>query len=269
MGFERILSVLQGKSSNYDTDLFEPLVRRLEELTGKRYGLGPGGRRHGRGGDERRLPRLRRPHARGVVGASATGRCPRTRGAATSCAGSSGARRASVARYSGVEEPFLFALVPTVAEVLGDAFPEIAAQTHHIQLLVKSEEESFRKTLDRGLVLFERMADKVAQGGSKTLPGAEAYELYATFGFPQDLVELMARERGMDVDLEGWREARNRPTARSASRRASSSSSSPPSSSAGVRPRRARRTMTPEWLDHGGRGRADRRARSRRGPAAS
>src|SRR5437764_12527240 len=78
----------------------------------------------------------------------------------------------------------------------------------HVKLLVKSEEESFGKTLERGLVLFESAAAKVEKSGSKTIDGAQAFELYATYGFPQDLVELMARERGLAVDLAGWERAK-------------------------------------------------------------
>jgi alanyl-tRNA synthetase len=94
-----------------------------------------------------------------------------------------------------------------VAEVLGEAFPEIARRQEHIQLLVKSEEEAFAKTLGRGLVRFEELAGRVRESGATELPGAEAYELYATFGFPRDLVELMAREREMQVDGAGWEKA--------------------------------------------------------------
>ncbi|MCP3919215.1 MAG: alanine--tRNA ligase [bacterium] len=201
MGFERILSVLQGKSSNYDTDLFSPLFARLEELTGKRYGTND---------EETNVAfRVCADHMRAVSSAFGDGALPSNEGRGYVLRRL--IRRAS--RFGrqvlGVEEPFLFALAPTIAEVLGEAFPEIPARLDHIQLLIKSEEESFRKTLDRGLVLFEDLARKVSKGGAKTLPGDEAYELYATFGFPQDLVELMARERGMDVDLEGWSKAQS------------------------------------------------------------
>jgi len=202
MGFERILSVLQGKHSNYDTDLFQPIFRRVEQLTGKSYGLdGPGDE------DVNIAFRVCADHIRGVSAAFADGALPSNEGRGYVLRRL--IRRAS--RFGrqqlGTEQPFLYALVPTVAEVLGDAFPEIRSRIDHIQLLVKSEEESFSKTLDRGLVLFEQFASKTEASGDKVLPGDDAYELYATYGFPQDLVELMARERGLEVDLDAWAKA--------------------------------------------------------------
>ena len=104
----------------------------------------------------------------------------------------------------GVHEPFLFEVVPAVAECLGDTFPELHQRIEHVQLLVRSEEEAFGKTLERGLTLFEGVAAKLAAAGERVLPGAQAYELYATYGFPRDLVELMARERDLSIDEEGW-----------------------------------------------------------------
>ncbi len=200
MGFERILSVLQKKSSNYDTDLFQPIFASIERLTGKRYESGPG--------QKDIAFRVIADHTRAVTAAFADGALPSNEGRGYVLRRL--IRRAS--RFGrqalGEKEPFLFEVVPTVAEILGDVFPEMRTRVEHVQLLVKSEEESFGKTLDRGLVLFENVATKLARTGSKTIDGGEAYELYATYGFPQDLVELMARERGLLVDLTGWDRAR-------------------------------------------------------------
>ena len=199
MGFERVLGVLQGKLSNYDTDLFQPIFRRLEELSGKMYG---------QGSDEVDIAmRVCADHVRAVTSALSDGALPSNEGRGYVLRRL--VRRAS--RYGlqtlDLKEPFLFELVEVVASIMGDAYPEIGQRTDHAALVIKSEEESFRKTLDRGLVQFEKLAGKLESGA--TLPGRESYELYATYGFPQDLVELLGRERGLELDLDGWEAARN------------------------------------------------------------
>ena len=206
MGFERIASVLQGKSSNYDTDVFTPVFAAIEEVVGRKYG---------RTDSEADVAfRVIADHVRACSSAFADGALPSNTGRGYVLRRL--IRRA--ARFGrqalDVEEPFLYRVVPAVAKSLSAAFPEITERIEHIQLLFKTEEESFAKTLGRGLVRFEELASKVE---GKTLPGAESYELYATYGFPQDLVELMARERGLDVDLAGWEAARERHQAASKS----------------------------------------------------
>ncbi|MEZ6017503.1 MAG: alanine--tRNA ligase [Planctomycetota bacterium] len=198
MGFERVLSVLQGKRSNYDTDLFQPIFRALEGLSGATYS----------GGDSEAdvTFRVSADHVRAVSSAIADGVTPSNEGRGYVLRRL--LRRAS--RYGkqnlGLEEPFLWRLVPAVAEVLRGAFPEIGERVEHVQLVIRAEEEAFRKTLDRGLVQFEKLAKGRAAGD--VLDGGAAYDLYATFGFPEDLVELMARERGMSVDRGGFEAAR-------------------------------------------------------------
>jgi len=198
MGFERVLSVLQGKSSNYDTDLFQPIFRALEDISGVKY--------TGGGSEADVSFRVSADHVRAVTSAVADGVTPSNEGRGYVLRRL--LRRAS--RYGkqnlALEQPFLWRLVPAVAEVLGGAFPEIAERVDHVQLVIRTEEEAFRKTLDRGLVQFEKLA-KGKQPGA-VLDGAAAYDLYATYGFPEDLVELMARERGMSVDHAGFEAAR-------------------------------------------------------------
>ncbi len=198
MGFERVLGVLQGKHSNYDTDLFQPLFRALEELCEHRYGKGD------QGVDI--AMRVCADHVRAVTSALSDGALPSNEGRGYVIRRL--IRRAS--RYGlqtlGLQEPFLYRLVPVVAEILGEAFPEMAQRLDHVSLVVRSEEESFRKTLDRGLIQFEKLTKHLSEGA--TLDGKEAYELYATYGFPQDLVELLARERALVLDTEGWEAAR-------------------------------------------------------------
>ena len=196
MGFERILSVLQGKLSNYDTDLFTPYFTALERRVGHPYG--------GTDGEKDIAYRVIADHVRAVSAAFADGALP----------GNVGRgyvlrrlirRAARFGRQSlGIEDPFLHDLVGTVGETLGDAFPELVARREHVELLVRSEEEAFGATLGRGLTRFSDLAGKVESAGRKSIGGEEAYELYATYGFPRDLVELMARERGLQVESEGW-----------------------------------------------------------------
>ena len=202
MGFERIVGVLQGRRSNYDTDVFTPLFAAIAELTGKPYSGGAS--------ENDVAFRVVADHVRAVTSAFADGALPSNVGRGYVLRRL--IRRAS--RYGrqalGMEEPFLFRVVPAVAETLGGAFPEIPRRLEHVQLLIQAEEESFAKTLGRGLVRFEELAGRTLGRGRRVLPGDEAYELYATYGFPRDLVELMARERSLSVDEEGFERARAR-----------------------------------------------------------
>ncbi|MEO0651298.1 MAG: alanine--tRNA ligase [Planctomycetota bacterium] len=196
MGFERILAVLQGKLSNYDTDLFTPYFDALSARVGHPYG----------GTDEPKdiAFRVIADHVRAVSSAFADGALPGNVGRGYVLRRL--IRRA--ARFGrqalGLEEPFLHGLVGTVVDTLGDAFPELPARQEHVELLIRSEEEAFGATLGRGLVRFGDLAKRVTDEGRSSIDGGEAYELYATYGFPRDLVELMARERDLGVDSEGW-----------------------------------------------------------------
>ncbi len=199
MGFERVVGVLQGKSSNYDSDLFAPIFAQISTLCGKPYGGTP---------DAADVAfRVIADHARAVTSAISDGALPSNEGRGYVLRRL--IRRAS--RFGrqalALEEPFLCEVVPAVGEVLGSAFPEMLQRNDHVRAVVRAEEEQFGKTLGRGLVLFEDLAAKVAASGSKILPGEKAYDLYATYGFPQDLVELMARERSLALDEEGWKAA--------------------------------------------------------------
>ncbi|HED66207.1 MAG TPA: alanine--tRNA ligase [Planctomycetes bacterium] len=201
MGFERIVSVLQGKSSNYDTDVFRPIFDAIEGASGKRYG------------DDERTDiafRVVADHVRAVSAAFADGALPSNAGRGYVLRRL--LRRASryVRQDLGIEDPFLHRIVPAVSATLGEASGEIREREEHIRVLVRAEEEAFGKTLGRGLVHFGELAGAVEAAGNKVIPGTEAFDLYATFGFPRDLVDLMARERGLKVDEEGWERARAR-----------------------------------------------------------
>ncbi|HEX6882543.1 MAG TPA: alanine--tRNA ligase [Planctomycetota bacterium] len=209
MGFERIVGVLQGKRSNYDSDVFTPIFARIGKLAGKRYGAG----------DEQAdiAMRVVADHVRACTAAFADGALPSNTGRGYVLRRL--IRRAS--RYGrqalGFEDPFLCEVAPAVAETLGEVFPEIPRRLEHVQLLLRAEEEAFGKTLGRGLVRFGELAGRVEKAGKKTIDGGEAYELYATYGFPRDLVELMAREHRLAVDETGWEKAEEAHRAKSRS----------------------------------------------------
>lgn len=212
MGFERIAAVLQGQNSNYHTDLFTPIFERIATITGKSYEGGTSAVDVGF--------RVCADHLRALCASLSDGATPSNTGRGYVLRRL--IRRA--ARFGtqalGMEEPWLHLLVPSVAEVLGQAFPEMTKRIEHVALIIKEEEASFGRTLSRGIQRFDALADEVQASGAKQLPGAEAFELYATSGFPQDLVEQMARERGLTVDLAGWAaaEAKHRDASKSEGR---------------------------------------------------
>jgi alanyl-tRNA synthetase len=196
MGFERLVTVLQGKTSNYDTDLFTPIFAAIEKVTGRSYGR--------TNSAEDIAFRVIADHVRTLSVAFADGVLPKNEGRGYVLRRIL-RRAARFGRQSlGMKRPFIHELVGSVVEVLGDAFPEIAQRRDHIEHLIESEEKAFAKTLDRGLDLYAQLADRVRASGREAIDGGEAYDLYATYGFPRDLVELMAREDGLGVESAGW-----------------------------------------------------------------
>jgi alanyl-tRNA synthetase len=197
MGFERMCAVLQNKFSNYDTDVFMPLIRRTCEITGKSYD----GRLSGI--DQQQLAtdtamRVLADHVRALTFAIADGAIPSNEGRGYVLRRLL-RRAARFGRNLGMHEPFLFGLVPTLAETMSVIFPELTDKQDHIQKIIRGEEESFNNTLDRGLEIFEQVVQLI--GHSKTFPGEDAFKLYDTYGFPLDLTELLATERGLKVDV--------------------------------------------------------------------
>ena len=195
MGFERIVRVLQGRSSNYDTDVFTPLFEAIREATGAAPYTA-----------ELEKPedvayRVIADHIRTLVFALADGaHCDKDgRGYVLRRI----LRRA--VRYGrqtlGQHEPFFHRLVPAVVANFGDAFPELRQAADAVAAEIEEEEESFSKTLDRGIQLFEEAAER---GGGEAISAADAFQLHDTYGFPLDLTELMASERGMTVDAAGF-----------------------------------------------------------------
>jgi len=193
-GLERVAAVLQGKSSNYDTDLFAPIIEATGRLTGRRY-TGE----IGKASDN--AFRVIADHIRALTFAIADGATPSNEGRGYVVRRI--LRRASrYGRELGMHEPFIHKLVPVVVESLGDAFGQIRARAEHVATVVEAEEASFGRTLDRGLEIFEEAAARAIESGSATISGEDAFQLYDTYGFPLDLTELMAGERGLGVDTE-------------------------------------------------------------------
>ena len=216
MGFERITAVLQGMQtgrlgqvSNYDTDVFSPIFEGIRCVTGAPAYTGlleaasPSGAR-----DPQLMVdiayRVIADHIRCLTFALTDGAVPGNEG------------RGYVLRrilrravrygrqYLDVHEPFLCRLVPVVVDAMGSAFPELRTRPDRVADLIREEEESFIRTLDRGIALFEEAADRARQAGRTVVSGEDAFRLHDTYGFPIDLTEIMARERGMTVDTAGY-----------------------------------------------------------------
>lgn len=192
MGFERLCMVLQGVQSNYDTDVFTPIIREIETIADKKYGK-----------DDKVDVAIRviSDHVRAVAFSIADGQLPSNTGAGYVIRRI--LRRAI--RYSFTfldqKEPFIFRLVEVLSEKMGKAFPELKSQKQLIENVIKEEEQSFLRTLDQGLVLLNRI---VEESKSDTISGEKAFELYDTFGFPIDLTALILREKGLALDEAGF-----------------------------------------------------------------
>ena len=211
MGFERINFALAGKKSVYATDLFIPLIEKIETLTDHRYGANSGLDDRFDVTSEKDLGdvacRVVADHIRALTFAISDGIIPSNEGRGYVLRRI--LRRAARygREYLDIDKPFLAGLVPTVVELMGDAFGEIVQQGQYVQELVAAEEEAFGKTLDRGIELFRKQADQLKQAGKNELSGEVAFDLYATFGFPVDLTQVMAGELDMTVDLAGYEKA--------------------------------------------------------------
>ncbi|MBO5626447.1 MAG: alanine--tRNA ligase [Prevotella sp.] len=200
MGFERLVRTLQGKNSNYDTDIFQPFIKEMERLTGKQYD-----------GGENTLEnnvdvamRVIADHIRAVSFSIADGQLPSNAKAGYVIRRI--LRRAVRYAYTFLDqkEAFIYKLVPTLIAEMGDAYPELPAQRELITRVIKEEEDSFLRTLDRGIrMLDDSMAALKAQGKTE-LAGADAFKLFDTYGFPLDLTELICRENGFTVDEDSF-----------------------------------------------------------------
>ena len=187
-GLERIVSVLQNKKSNYETDLFQPIIRGTEVITGSKY-------------TKDKVPfHVIADHMRMLSFAIADGAMPSNEGRGYVLRRIL-RRAARFGRMLGIKEPFLYKLVDYVIEVMGESFPELVDKKIHIEKVIESEEASFNNTLERGLIHFEKY---ISKHSGNIISGEEAFKLYDTYGFPLDLTQLMAREEGLEVDEIGF-----------------------------------------------------------------
>ena len=195
MGFERLCMALQGKTSNYDTDVFTPLIATISTLTGKKYG-----ENH----DVDVAMRVVADHVRTIAFSIADSQLP----------GNAKAgyvirrilRRAVRYAYTFLDQKdaFIFRLVDTLIQNMGDAYPEIIAQRDLIMKVIKEEEDSFLRTLENGIHMLDNAIKNAQNAGRNFITGKEAFTLYDTFGFPLDLTELILKETGMTLDREGF-----------------------------------------------------------------
>ena len=199
MGFERLCMVLQGVQSNYDTDVFTPIIREIEAITGRDYGVSEDS------GEQTDIAiRVIADHIRAVAFSIADGQLPSNTGAGYVIRRI--LRRAI--RYGftflDMKEPFMHRLVKVLTNTMGEAFPELKKQRQLIENVVKEEEHSFLHTLEQGLVLLDNV---MKQTKGKEVSGRKAFELYDTYGFPIDLTALILEEKGFTLDGKGFQEA--------------------------------------------------------------
>ena len=197
MGFERLCMVVQGKKSNYETDIFQDIIREISSITGKAYGI-----------NEKWDIALRvvADHLRAVSFSIADGQLPSNNKAGYVIRRI--LRRAVRYGYNnlGMEEPFMFRLVPVLAATMGDQYPELQSGKEQIAKIICEEETAFLKTLGKGLKMIERTITDLRKINKNVLPGKVAFEMYDTFGFPVDLTQLILKENDMHLDLKGFEE---------------------------------------------------------------
>ena len=210
MGFERLVRILQGKHSNYDTDIFQPIIKEIENLSGLKYGFTTPSSTEDEGAtDQEKVDiamRVVADHLRAVAFSIADGQLP----------GNAKAgyvirrilRRAVRYAYTflGQKEAFMFRLVNVLIQEMGAAYPELPAQRELIARVIKEEEDSFLRTLDKGINLLNGEMDELKAHGEKELRGAQAFRLFDTYGFPLDLTELICRENGYTVNEQEFDE---------------------------------------------------------------
>jgi alanyl-tRNA synthetase len=195
MGFERLCMAVQGKTSNYDTDVFQPLIAEIGKITGHRYGENP---------PSDVAMRVIADHIRTIAFSITDGQLP------------SNAKAGYVIRrilrravrygytFLGQKQAFMYRLIPALIDSMGDAYPELTDQKTLIEKVIKEEEDSFLRTLENGIKLLDKTIQDTKAAGKNRIAGAEAFVLYDTYGFPLDLTELILREHEMELDKEGF-----------------------------------------------------------------
>lgn len=195
MGFERLCMALQGKKSNYDTDVFTPLINKISELSGKKYNVDP---------KIDVAMRVAADHVRTIAFSIADSQLPSNAKAGYVIRRILRRAVRYVYTFLDQKEAFLYKLVDTLVDQMGDAYPELPAQNDLIKKVIKEEEDSFLRTLDNGIRLLDSFIKKAKDAGNNRLSGEDAFVLYDTYGFPLDLTELILREQNMDLDNEGF-----------------------------------------------------------------
>ena len=198
MGFERLCMALQGKTSNYDTDVFQPIIKVIAGMAGTTYGT-----------DKQQdiAMRVITDHIRTIAFAITDGQLPSNAKAGYVIRRI--LRRAVRYGYTFLDrkEAFMYKLLPVLIETMGDAYPELIAQKTLIEKVIKEEEESFLRTLETGIRLLDKKMEETKAAGKTVLNGVDAFTLYDTYGFPLDLTELILRENGMEADIEEFNKA--------------------------------------------------------------
>ena len=223
MGFERLVRMLQDKHSNYDTDIFQPIIQQIETLSHQQYGFTTPTGKLGEGSTEQEkidiAMRVVADHLRAVAFSIADGQLPSNAKAGYVIRRI--LRRAVRYAYTFLnqKEAFLYKLLPTLVHEMGSAYPELPAQQELISRVIKEEEDSFLRTLEKGINLLNADMDELTAQGKTELPGTQAFRLFDTYGFPFDLTELICREKGFTVDEKGFDEemAKQKARARNAS----------------------------------------------------
>ncbi len=193
MGFERVCAILQGKSSNYDTDVFTPLIDEVSKLSGIKY----------ENEAAKISMRVIADHIRALTFAISDGATPGNEGRGYVLRRIL-RRAARHGRKLNLNEPFLYKLVDVLSSTMGNVFPGVKQKQNYIKKVIKGEEESFNTTLDRGIELFDELIKGLSKEGTKVIPGEEVFKLYDTFGFPADLTNVMAKENGFTIDEAGF-----------------------------------------------------------------
>ncbi len=210
MGFERLVRMLQGKNSNYDTDIFQPIIREIELHSGKKYGFTTPTGKNGEGvNDQEKIDiamRVIADHLRAVAFSIADGQLPSNAKAGYVIRRI--LRRAVRYAYTFLDQKsaFMYKLVPVLVQEMGGAYPELPAQQELISRVMKEEEDSFLRTLEKGIQLLNGDMSQLAAEGKTLLDGVNAFRLFDTYGFPLDLTELICRENGFTVDTKGFDE---------------------------------------------------------------
>ncbi|GAJ38173.1 alanine--tRNA ligase [Saccharococcus caldoxylosilyticus] len=194
MGLERMCSILQGVPTNFETDLFMPIIRATEQISGQKYGVDK---------EKDVAFKVIADHIRAVTFAIGDGALPSNEGRGYVLRRL--LRRAvRYAKQLGIERPFMYELVPVVGEIMSDFYPEVKEKAEFIQRVIKNEEERFHETLHEGLAILASVIQKEKERGSDVISGEDVFRLYDTYGFPIELTEEYAQEEGMKVDHDGF-----------------------------------------------------------------